>query len=189
MGISMLAVILMHLSIWLNPDPFFKSGLRALSMFAYTDTFFLLSGFGAYYSLRKNKEVIVSEYYRGRFFRVFVPYVFMSFPFYVSIAIIQKHSFWFVFSNLLTFNLWYEGNPYGMWYIGTILLLYLLFPFIYLFIYLLATISTITNCLNSYSFPISPISRLLCFYRLFHDELCCLDCFPCFFIWLCIGFF
>lgn len=127
----MLGVLCMHLGIWTG----FKSILSIPSFFAYTDTFFILSGFGIYHSLAKSSSTKLGYFFSKRFKRVFLPYVFIALPMFIVIAIAKDYSIGFVLANITTLNLWYEGNPYGMWYIGVTLAIYFIYPFIHRVMY------------------------------------------------------
>lgn len=131
MGLAMVGVLCMHLGIWTGT----KSILSIPAFFAYTDTFFILSGFGIYYSMAKNPTPSLLAFYRKRFKRVFLPYVCISMPMFISITIANKYGIGFVLANVSTLNLWYEGNPYGMWYIGTTIAIYLIYPFLHRLMY------------------------------------------------------
>ena len=131
MGLAMLGVLCMHLGIWTGT----KSILSIPAFFGYTDTFFILSGFGIYHSLAKSSSTKFGDYFGKRCKRVFLPYVCIALPMFIVISIAKDYSIGFVLANITTLNLWYEGNPYGMWYIGVTLVIYLIYPFLHRVMY------------------------------------------------------
>lgn len=143
MGFAMLGVICMHISIWCHLSGVSRAIMRDFSLFAYTDTFLIMSGMGIYFSVSKRFNTIkVNSFYSmwgGYFFRrisrVMLPYMILSFPLYCTITVLQHKPFLFVLENVSTLNLWYEGNPYGMWYIGLIMVLYIIYPLFHTLVY------------------------------------------------------
>ena len=127
MGYAILFIMLMHSSGWaLFPEPF-KSLCTRLSSFVHTAGFLFLSGFGLYYSL--SKKWALSEFYRRRIIRVLVPYMIISFPFYLFYFIVGENN-WLEFIGNFTSVGWFFGGG-GLWYISVCLLMYVMCPVFY----------------------------------------------------------
>lgn len=141
MGIAIVSIVLQHISIWLNLPLWLNRIITEPVRWVYTDGFLLLSGLGLYYSYTKTNDDFI--FYKKRFLRLFIPYVLISMPFFIILMLMKHKSIFFLLGQLTTLNLWYEGNPYGMWYIGISLLLYLLFPIFYRIMFSTSTWITI----------------------------------------------
>lgn len=87
-----------------------------------------MSGLGLYYSWQKDSSTI--SFYKKRIYRLFIPYILISFAFIVYSTIISNSSLLESTLRLLTLKFWVFGND-SMWYISVSLALYLAFPFIY----------------------------------------------------------
>ncbi len=122
----MLGVFICHIIMRL---PYHFPLLPDIARLVYTQGFIFLSGFGLYFSFSKNSSL--SNYYKRRFNRLYVPYLLMSFPFLAIIVKMTGQNIVDLAGYLSTASFWVKGNFYGMWYIAVLLLLYLLFPCIY----------------------------------------------------------
>lgn len=99
---------------------------------AHTSGFFILSGLGLYYSFTKNNNLLI--YYKKRVLRVWIPFFIVAFPillFYFFIGVETPISFFGDLTGLSFF--WYSSI--SLWYISVTILLYLLFPCFYKFIF------------------------------------------------------
>lgn len=106
MGVAMLMVILFH------------CGIPPFKYFGYwgVDVFLFLSGFGIYYALKKNESLI--RFYYKRFLRILPPALICGVAFH---CLGCDHGY----RELSLFGL-------NLWYIRSILLFYLISPFLYI---------------------------------------------------------
>lgn len=131
MGIAIIGVLLSHL---IRVGEFDQSnliikGLYLTRQLVYTQGFLFLSGFGLYFSLSKNRNL--KSFYQRRLFRLFLPYIIMTAPFFVCQVLFRNEPIALLFGRLTTLSFWFEGNFSGMWYVAVSLLLYAIFPFYY----------------------------------------------------------
>jgi len=99
-------------------------GFLAQYGFAGVDIFMLVSGFGLYFSLDKNSHIFT--FYRKRFLRIFPTYYILGI--FASIILYHDSILTYLF-RYTTIGFW-TGGVYGDWYIPSIVLLYILMPFI-----------------------------------------------------------
>ena len=93
--------------------------------------FVLLSGLGLYYSLSSPNKSL-SSFYKKRAFRIFIPYFLIAGIWYlIKYLIILKDPINFIY-ELSTVSFWLEHR--GAWYVAMLIPVYLVFPFIYLWI-------------------------------------------------------
>lgn len=133
MGIAIIGVCLLHAFAWTDIEG--TKIARIISPFAriaFTEGFLFLSGFGLYYSFCKNNNK--RTFYLKRFNRVLLPYVIMCLPFFLRGLIGGVYDFPSVLLKFSTIYFWIFGND-GMWYISLSVVLYLLFPFIFSFMF------------------------------------------------------
>lgn len=135
MGIGIFGVLFSH---WFGFQeinrgiPFTLSTLIVKLVF--TEGFLFLSGFGLYYSFSSNSNVAL--FYRKRFLRVYVPFFLLSLPLYLFF-LWRRNDYGIVdfIYQISTIYFWIKGNYGGMWYLSLSIMLYFLFPFIYLFLF------------------------------------------------------
>ena len=93
------------------------------------EIFLLLSGFGLYYSLSKNDQVL--PFYKRRLVRVVLPWLILSCPYWIVKSIlVDKDSIGIFFLNWFGLSFWTEGIT-TVWYIAFIILLYAIYPFVF----------------------------------------------------------
>lgn len=155
MGVAIFGVMFSH---WFGFQSI-KSGIpfelsAIVVRLVFTEGFLFLSGFGLYYSFSKNHDI--KSFYKRRFIRLYIPFVLLSLPLY-SYFLIAREGYGFVdfFSQLTTVYFWFKGNYGGMWYVSLSLMLYLLFPLLYKFLF--SKNSTGSICI-----------RGLCFFIIFY---------------------
>lgn len=129
MGISAIGIILCH-AIVFNVQLSFLKPLFNLGNLG-VDIFYLLSGFGIYYSLHKYNSGASSlrQFYCKRLFRILIPYAIIIGPSLIITCIINNGTlsqFLYYFSFVSYFK-----EHFGLWFIPSILLLYLISPFYY----------------------------------------------------------
>lgn len=92
--------------------------------------FFLLSGMGLFYSLKKNDLVNklggVFYWYSDRFKKLLVPYLIMAVPYYLWASVIKHCDWGSFFLCVSTIEFWRTGG--GVWFVGAIIPLYLIIP-------------------------------------------------------------
>lgn len=104
------------------------------------DMFIVLSGMGLYYSFSKKPRL--GDFYVKRLVRVYVPYLLMTLPYILyyflnkEIAVEKQIDLPLMIKAILTVNFWTgESSPIDFWYVSLILVLYLLYPLIFLFLF------------------------------------------------------
>jgi len=131
MGIATLLVVIFH-SVDLSTKFLPLNILKGLLNFIKTngevgvDIFLLLSGFGLYYSLEKDKSL--KRFYKKRFLRV-VPSIFIVAILYN--ALIPHNSGSLAFFCNITFVAFFINGSRTFWYFSLLLLLYFVYPFIH----------------------------------------------------------
>lgn len=130
MGLAAIMIILCHIPKY---GVEVNSILRIILIYGNVgvDIFLLLSGLGCSFSLSKNTNL--SSWYKKRFYRIFIPYTLIQFPFwlyYISIGCFNLKNEIIIFSTL-GFWLWHIGA----WYVALLVPLYFLSPFIFKFLY------------------------------------------------------
>lgn len=131
MGLAAIGVFIMHFivqGVLAFPSPLKKiETVLLLWGSSGVDVFCLLSGFGLFYSLEKNPKL--SQYYKKRVIRVYIPFLLITIPgylFFLKISIKKCLIKW------TTLYLWVSGND-GTWFVSFIIVMYLLSPIIYKF--------------------------------------------------------
>ncbi len=135
MGIAILGVLVAH-TIGLGGIEINNVFLKILNFFprlVFTEGFLLLSGFGLYYSFRK--EPNIKEFYLKRIKRLIIPFALLSAWYYAIVDLWQSRSIVDFLGHISSAAFWYEGNYNGMWYIAVSVVLYFLFPLIYRFVF------------------------------------------------------
>lgn len=107
----------------------FMTGVHMYAGTAAVDVFIFLSGVGLYFSFNKNSSL--KDFYAKRFTRVFIPYLVTALPFWIIkdiylLGLTVKD----VLADLFYVTLFTEGTI-TIWFIGLIMLMYLVFPFVY----------------------------------------------------------
>ena len=93
------------------------------------DIFLLLSGFGLYYSFKKNNNI--KEFYTKRFTKILIPYLIVAIPGIFFKDIIFNNGTIIDFLKDITFVSIITDGVRWHWYIFFIGLCYLIFPYIY----------------------------------------------------------
>ena len=131
MGLAAIGVFVMHFivqGVLAFPSPLKKiETVLLLWGSSGVDVFCLLSGFGLFYTLEKNPKL--SQYYKKRVIRVYIPFLLITIPgylFFLKISIKKCLIKW------TTLYLWVSGND-GTWFVSFIIVMYLLSPIIYKF--------------------------------------------------------
>lgn len=128
MGLAIVGVMIGHwFSLTGTPvDSLFAKLISIIPALVSTQGFLFISGYGIYYSFRKNSDTLA--FYRRRFFRMVVPFMLMALPYFLFRLCFDGISFWQFLGYLTTISYWFEGNYCGMWYVAVSIVLYLLSP-------------------------------------------------------------
>lgn len=136
MGIAAISIILFHFSneckaANLHYYPWNEFILNFISSSG-VDIFLILSGYGLYYSFKKNNNV--KEFYTKRFIKILIPYIIFCLPsIIIRYIFMEAGNLIHVFNNFFFVTLFTEGQTW-FWYILLILICYAVFPQIYNFI-------------------------------------------------------
>lgn len=125
MGIAIVWIMLFHLPFHPN-IPIIKQ----IMFLGYggVDIFLFLSGFGLYYSLSR-KNVVLSQYYKKRFIRIFPEFWFCLLVIFLLHRNFDFHSICSLLYRATTIGYWIPNTPFTLWYISCIVLFYAIFPF------------------------------------------------------------
>lgn len=125
-GIATLMIVLCH-SVSIVPFP---GGLATLISYGTmgVNIFLFLSGIGLYYSLKNNGDCLI--FYKKRFNRVIVPYLFIGGLWYgIRYLICEKGNIVQFLYELSTLSFWKEHK--GAWYVAAIIPIYMLYPLLF----------------------------------------------------------
>lgn len=120
MGWSILWIMMLHFTF----NQIKPLGFIAQYGFAGVDIFLFVSGFGLFFSLDKNNNLII--FYKKRLLRIFPTYYILGAI--TNIILFHDDTFTFLF-KYSTIGFWI-GKDYADWFIPSIILLYFLAPFI-----------------------------------------------------------
>jgi len=135
MGVAIFGVMFSH---WFGFQSI-KSGIpfelsAVVVRLVFTEGLLFLSGFGLYYSFSKDQSI--KSFYKRRIIRLYFPFVLMSLPLYSFFLVARDgYGIFDYLSQLSTAYFWFRGNYGGMWYVSLSILLYLLFPLLYRFLF------------------------------------------------------
>lgn len=147
-GISIIWIIFFHLSLlkFSNTRFSFFIGSELMRIgFAGVEFFLLLSGFGLYFSCKRNHSIL--HFYVNRAKRILAAYFLIGGAFFVYKDLILCGDFLLFIRDFTLITFWNEGYR-AFWFIAFIIPLYLLYPFIHKFLIdtkypLLRVVSTI----------------------------------------------
>ena len=146
MGLAIIQVVLLHV-FTLGDYPVPGIIRKFISLF-FVQGFMLLSGVSMYYSYVKDPSL--KNFYIKRVKSLYIPYLLIAFPSYLiiysfgcenMIPLYSEGGFYITspflsfIGKITTLSYWVEGNFNGMWYIASTVVLYLVFPFVYKFIF------------------------------------------------------
>jgi peptidoglycan/LPS O-acetylase OafA/YrhL len=120
MGWSVLWIMMLHFTF----NQIAPLGFVAQYGFAGVDIFMLVSGLGLYYSLSKRKTILL--FYKKRLLRIFPTYYVLGF---VSNLLFCHDTIFEYLFRYSTIGFW-TGGIYWEWYIPSIIMLYLISPFL-----------------------------------------------------------
>lgn len=147
MGLAIFGVMLGH---WFSisqtqADNLFLKAIGIIPALISTQGFLFISGYGIYYSFSKNSEVI--PFYKRRFYRMLLPYMLITFPYFLFRLMFEGVGIWRFLGYVTTLAYWTEGNFCGMWYVSVSVVLYLLCPLIYTLFFSRKSFVQATMCL------------------------------------------
>lgn len=125
-GIATLMIVLCH-SVSIVPFP---GGLATLISYGTmgVNIFLFLSGIGLYYSLKNNGDCLI--FYKKRFNRVIIPYLFIGGVWYgIRYLICEEGNIVQFLYELSTLSFWKEHK--GAWYVAAIIPIYILYPLLF----------------------------------------------------------
>ena len=129
MGIAILGVLSGHFFTLsgIVPSNIITLLLSKIYILVFTQGFLFLSGFGLYFSYSKNSSTI--DFYKRRLFRVLVPYIILTTPYfiYVDFFVNQPDLLKFI-GHITTLGYWVVGTSNGLWYIAVSIALYAIYP-------------------------------------------------------------
>lgn len=135
MGCAMLNIMILHAFYVINPDvsQLTRTIVEHIVRLCFVPTFVLLSGLGLAFSFHHTPSLRL--YFLKRIKRVLIPFIIISFPFLLYEDIYVHSDVLDFFLDITTLRFWIEGNHLGMWFISTILFLYIIFPVLYKIIF------------------------------------------------------
>lgn len=152
MGIAIIGIMLFHSSF---PVEYYSIlGFIKHNGYAGVEIFFLLSGFGIYFSISKSSSI--KEFYKKRALRILPYYLPIVLIFSIMCVSVGYWTFKDLIYNMFMIGFWL-GSGFGHifdWYIPAILLMYLATPVFYFFYKKNKKLTMIISC----SFPLLLIS-------------------------------
>ena len=135
MGLSMLSIILFHYCEDCCTDQYhYNAVIRFFHTYfgsSAVDIFLLLSGFGLYYSAKRNRDFSFRHYYVHRLAKVLVPYFIVAIPALIwRDVIIESRSFFYAIGDLFFAYFFISGRRF-YWYILAISICYIMFPYFF----------------------------------------------------------
>ena len=136
MGLSAISILLCHANG--NQVAIHSFFARVLSIGGYgVDVFLFLSGLGLWYSLsnfyresyKKNASLNLLGWYKKRYKRLIITYLFVSVPFYSIYCVINGLSFTEFLSYVSTVSFWTSHQ--GQWFVDALIPLYAISPFLF----------------------------------------------------------
>ncbi len=128
MGLAILMIMIAHNTV--DKPGLFHLANSAIQVICQVgvDMFFFFSGFGCFYSMRKDESAV--SFYRKRLLRIF-PVYFIVVVIYGLYAVAVSHEP--ISEYLWKVSLWsfFKGGVLNEWFIASILVMYLIFPLLY----------------------------------------------------------
>ncbi len=133
MGISIISIMIFH---YTDDCLIFKTGFTGWKVFYNTyissssvEPFLLLSGFGLYFSMKKNPSL--QNFFKKRFSRILIPYFIVAIPAWLWKDIFFKKLGFKVFFKDLFFITFFENGQKWFYYVFLMAFCYLIFPYIF----------------------------------------------------------
>lgn len=120
-GIAIFIILLYH-----QPMSGVIKGIYFYPGFSGVDIFLFFSGYGLCYSLNKNS---LSEFYKRRFLRILPLYMLLGLI--VGLLHFKEYNIWDYVCNMTSLSYWGLGGNEFEWYLSSLFIFYLAFPFLY----------------------------------------------------------
>lgn len=128
MGVSAIGIILCHANLAHVAVPSIVKTVLGMGNFC-VDVFLFLSGLGICFSLNKDQNYKLGQWYKKRFIRILIPYLVIYTPYYIWRCAANHYPIWKFFYYISTLGYWVEHD--GAWFVALLIPLYLLSPFLY----------------------------------------------------------
>lgn len=133
MGIAIISVILFHFTDDCRRGNYNYDGLIRMYNYIISSTgvelFLLLSGFGLYYSFKRNGNI--RSFYKRRFTRIILPYIFVAVPAWIWRDLVLANKGILSFLKDFFFITFFTDGISWFWYILISIICYLIFPYIF----------------------------------------------------------
>lgn len=130
MGVAAIMIVVFHLSAMSNCF----SGILQSALYTFcggVEIFVLMSGIGLYYSFQKNNNI--KQFYIKRIYNVYFIYLVITLPFIIWWSLVNKEVDLLFVNWLLPSYL--SGYAREVWYVPFSMVMYLLYPVIYKFLF------------------------------------------------------
>lgn len=129
-GIAIILILLFHSTIFVN---YGKLNVVLSQFNLGVEMFLFLSGMGLYFSYSKKPGYLQFE--KKRFLTVGIVYLIISLPFCIWQNTVQNRSFLYFLFDLSSISYWFKTENSPGWYVSLILILYIIYPLLYKFIF------------------------------------------------------
>jgi peptidoglycan/LPS O-acetylase OafA/YrhL len=133
MGISIILIMVFHFTEDCQDAQFHYEGFiqwfRTQIGSSSVDVFLFLSGLSLYYSLKKNPDILA--FFQRRLVRILIPYVIVALPAWLFYDLVSTGKRFTAVIKDFTFYSFFSSGVKWYWYIGMILLCYMLFPYLF----------------------------------------------------------
>ena len=131
MGIAAIGILICHAGankVALGPLlPIFNMGQLGNALF------FMLSGFGLYFSLSRTESNIIAilKWYKKRLVRILVPYLFWCIPFFLYQLVVYPNTNWLDWIYVFSLLSYWDGSGGVAWFLSVLIALYVISPLLY----------------------------------------------------------
>ena len=131
MGVAAIGILICHAGankVALGPLlPIFNMGQLGNALF------FMLSGFGLFFSLKKtgNNALSILKWYKKRLIRILVPYLLWCIPFFVYQQVVYPDTNWLNWLYVFSLLSYWDGSGGVAWFLSVLIPLYVISPFLY----------------------------------------------------------
>lgn len=151
MGVAAIGILICHAGankVVLGPLlPIFNMGQLGNALF------FMLSGFGLYFSLSKTESNIVSilKWYKRRLIRILVPYFLWCIPFFLYQLVVYPDTNWWDWLYVFSLLSYWDGSGGVAWFLSVLVALYVISPFLYKVLFFKKRVVAITAVFVTFS--------------------------------------
>ena len=133
MGLAMLSILFFHFTEDCAVNAIHFTGIvkwyKTYIGSSGVDLFLFLSGLGLYYAMKKNSDIL--RFYKRRLVRILVPYALVAVPTWLLIDVLWEQKGVRGFACDLSFLSFFTEGTKLYWYIGAILVCYLIYPLLF----------------------------------------------------------